>query len=146
MALLIYEDKPKYDTATKLTIIIIPTFCLFIAFQYPEPQLFAIAVVVLAVFWIIFPRRYQIFEDKLRVVLGKPFSFNIPFEAIKSAGAPQKIGFGMNWATSMTKRGVEITRKKRMNVFITPSDGDSFIENLNGALADWRKFHAEYKS
>jgi len=36
---------------------------------------------------------------------------------------------------------VQIIRKKGWNVNITPNDPDLFLENLNKALADWRRYN-----
>ena len=36
---------------------------------------------------------------------------------------------------------IEIVRKKGMNVRISPSRQDQFVENLNRALTEWRRTH-----
>jgi hypothetical protein len=88
-------------------------------------------------FYFIMPRRYQIYQDKLRIVLGAPFAINIPLSTIKevkhSSGMKAFIYPGVRFATS-TKYVIEIVRNKGLNYVISPQNGDSFKEQLNNAI------------
>ncbi|HJX69789.1 MAG TPA: PH domain-containing protein [Dehalococcoidia bacterium] len=106
----------------------------------------AIAAFLPLLYWAIVPRKYQILEDKLKIVLGGPFSFNIGFNTIreaKGAGGKKAIAhtgfnFGINFATS-TKNVVEIWRSKKMKMSISPSNGQLFLEELNKGIANWKR-------
>ena len=41
------------------------------------------AMVGAVTFWAILPQRYQILDDRLKVILGGPLSLNIAFDSIK---------------------------------------------------------------
>jgi hypothetical protein len=85
----------------------------------------------------ILPRRYQIFQDRVRIVLGGPFALNIPLSNIRQARqASSSKAFaywGFRFATS-THYVVEIVRKKGLSLVISPASGDMFLEQLNQAL------------
>lgn len=84
----------------------------------------------------ILPRRFQIFEDRLRILLGGPFAINIPFaniaEAKPASGRKATIYSGLRLATS-SYHVVEIIRKKGLNLVISPAHDDMFLEQLNQA-------------
>jgi hypothetical protein len=97
---------------------------------------------ILVLFWLILPRKYQILEEKLRIVLGGPFSFHIPFETIEAAKqlsvAKSATFWGLNFSPTL-KNIVGIKRKKGMNVTISPSNPGLFLENLDKAITDWKR-------
>ena len=144
---LIYEDKPRYDIWMK-AIMALPLFFVLIgAFNLTsEPEasigMFAAAALMAAIYWAVFPRKYCIFDSKVRIVLGGPFSFNIPFDNIETAKAPEGATVGINFASSFSsKNAVQIVRRKGLNVNITPSNRELFLENLDKALNNWRGRH-----
>jgi hypothetical protein len=142
----IYEENPRYDSLLK-AIMVLPVFFiifgiyyLFIAEVEAAIAMFATTILMAAFYWAIFPRKYQILDSKFRIVLGGPFSFNIPFSNLETAKAPQGATFGINFPTCISnERTVQIIRKKGWYVNITPNDRDLFLENLNKALNDWRR-------
>jgi hypothetical protein len=142
----IYEDNPHYDVWLK-GIMVLPVFFILIGLYYlftaqveSAIGLFATAVLMGAIYWAVFPRKYQILDSKLRIVLGGQFSFNVPFDNLKLAGKPEGISLGINFATTfVSQHVVEIKRKKGMNVNITPSNRTLFLENLNKAVYDWKR-------
>ncbi len=95
--------------------------------------------VVGLIFWSIFPRRYQVYQDHLRIVLGGPFSVKIRFEQIKTIEVTSGLTFSVNFVTEFTKSYVEIAKKRGLSVAITPRDKDLFVENANQALSQWMK-------
>ena len=143
---IIYEDTPRYDVWLK-AIMVLPVFFvimgvyfLIIAQVEAAIGMFALTLLMAAVYWAIFPRKYLILESKIRIVLGGQFSFNIPFDNIETAREPEGATFGINFASCFSgKNTVEIIRKKGLNVNITPGDRELFLENLNKALNDWRR-------
>ena len=153
MESVIYEDSPHYDVWLK-SLIVLPVFFLLIGIYYlyttdisSAVGLFATGLLMGAIYWAVFPRKYQVLDSKLRIVLGGPFSFNIAFDTLESAGKQEGVNFGLNFATTfMTEHIVEIKRKKGMTVNITPSNRDLFLENLNKAVLDWKRGAAKVGS
>ena len=141
-SILIYEDTPKYDLWLKLILggVLALTFILGVVFIYQDTEaavvMFGITVFDALLFRAILPRRYQIFEDKLRIVMGGPFSINIPFsnivEAKTAPGRKAIIYSGLRLTTS-SYHVVEIVRKKGLNLVISPKNEDIFLEQLNQA-------------
>ena len=141
-SILIYEDTPKYDLWLKLILggVLALTFILGIIFIYQDTEaaivMFGTTLFDALLFKAILPKRYQIFEDKLRILMGGPFAINIPFSNIKEAkpasGSKAFAYGGLRLATS-TRHVVEIVRKKGLNIVISPSNADMFLEQLNQA-------------
>jgi hypothetical protein len=140
--ILVYEDTPKYDVWLKLILggVLALTFILGIILIYQDTEaaivMFGITIFDALLFKAILPRRYQIFEDRLRILMGGPFAINIPFSNIKEAkpasGGKAFAYWGLRLATS-TNYVVEIVRKKGLNLVISPSN-EMFLEQLNQAL------------
>jgi len=142
----IYEDNPRYDVWVK-GIMVLPVFFIILGVYYlftaqveSAIGLFATTLLMGAIYWAVFPRKYQILNSKIRIVLGGQFSFNVPFDNLETARQPEGVSLGINFATTfLSQHAVEIKRKKGMNVNITPNDRDLFLENLNKAVYDWRR-------
>jgi hypothetical protein len=92
---------------------------------------------LILLFYFIMPRKYEIYEDKLRIVLGTPFSINIPLSTIKevkhASASKAFIYTGVRFATS-SRYVVEVVRSKGFNYIIAPKNGDVFIGQLNQAI------------
>ena len=145
---IIYEDRPRYDVWLK-GIMLLPVFFIITGIFYLTTAqveaaigMFALTLLMAAIYWAIFPRKYLILDSKIRIALGGQFSFNIPFNNIEIAREPEGVSLGINFATTfLSKHAVEIIRKKGLNVNITPSDRELFLENLNKALNDWGRYN-----
>ncbi|MFC1934403.1 PH domain-containing protein [Chloroflexota bacterium] len=94
-------------------------------------------------FWLVFPREYQVYEDHLRMVLGGPFSVKVGFQNIKAVRITSRTGLTINFVTRITRGYVEIAQKKGWSIAITPADNNSFVENANRALEQWLKTQRE---
>ena len=139
----VYEDTARYDLWIKLILgTVLAATLTPLVLTSPENNAgylvsLGTAVFVILLFWSIMPRRFQIFEDRLRIVLGKPFAINIRLSNISEAhlasGAKALISRGMRLATS-TSSVVEIVRKKGLNITISPQSGDAFVRKLNHAI------------
>ena len=146
MEAVVYEESPRYDSLFK-AIMALPVFFILFGIYYlyiGEVEagigMFATTVLMFAVFWAIFPRKYQILDSKFRIVLGGPFSLSVPFDNLETARKPEGATFGINFPTCFSSdRVVQIVRKKGWYVNITPNDRDLFLENLDKALQDWRR-------
>ena len=144
MATLLYEDRPSYGLWLKILIWGILAVFLIMAittFDSNRGDAFALigtAVFIILIFWAVIPRKYCIYEDRIKIVMGAPFSVSVRFDAIEYAGKPRgKLTVGINFVTSF-RSTVEIVKKKGMNVNISPGDREAFLKNLNNALDKWR--------
>ena len=137
---LLYQDKPRYGLLLKLILIIPMAFLVGSLYLWLAgditgslallPQAFIIGLI----FWFVFPREYQVYEDHLRIVLGGPFSVKVGFQNIKAVRITSRTGLTINFVTRITKNYVEIVKKKGWSIAITPTDNNTFIENANRAL------------
>ena len=140
---LIYEDTSQYDLWLKLILggVLALTFILGVIFIYQDTEaaiaMFGITVFDALLFKAILPQRFQIFKDRLKIHLGGPLAINIPFSNIlevkPASGRKVSVYWGIRFATS-TSNVVEIVRKKGLNLVISPSNGDMFLEQLSQAL------------
>ena len=141
--LLIHEEKAEYNSWLKL-IFILPAglFIAAIVFVFNQDLesflvLLGEAVLFTLIFYFIMPRKYQIYQDKLRIILGTPFTINIPLSTIKevrhSSGVKAYEYSGIRFSTS-SRYVVEIVRSKGMNYVISPQNGNLFLEQLSQAI------------
>ena len=158
--MLFYEDKPRYDTWFKLLVVFIPILALTLGFLFyygvlPTKSesgatigagyLFAVAAVASVLFWAITPRKFQVLEDKLKIVLGNHLSYSISFDTItearRAAGRKALAYWGLRFTTS-TRNVVEIIRSKGTNLVISPDNADFFLLNFNKVISDWKHSHS----
>jgi len=142
-AFLLYEDTARTDTWLKLMLggILVMFLVLGGVFLFQDKEdafgMFGIAVFYALLFKIIMPQRYQIYSDKVRIVLGGPLAWNIPFTTIKevrsASGAKAFAYSGVRFATS-SKNVVEIRRSRGCNVVISPSNKEIFLEQASRAM------------
>jgi hypothetical protein len=140
---LLYEDNPKIDIWMKLMfagiVLLFVVMGLVLLFEDTEAAftMFGVAVFDAVLFKLIIPRRYQIYSDRIRIVLGGPFALNIPLSTVKevkpSSGAKAFVYGGVRFATS-SKNVVEITRTRGCNYVISPLNREVFLEQANRAL------------
>ncbi|HIE17347.1 MAG TPA: hypothetical protein EYP71_04050 [Dehalococcoidia bacterium] len=143
---LIYQDRPHYDVWFKV-IMAFPLLFIVVGVSFlvdGEPQaavgMFVTAALMAAIYWAVFPRRYCILDGKIKIALGGPLVFNIPFDSIEKAGRPEGMSIGINFATTFSsKHAIQIVRKGKLDVNITPGNRELFLENLDKALKDWKK-------
>jgi hypothetical protein len=148
LELLIYEDRPRYSWALK-GILLLPLAILLVEAIVLAPMGFGPAYAVLlgslafllVVFWCVLPRRYAVMDDRLRIELGWPFGFSLPYRNL--AGIRRDSGgwrITVNWVTTLeTARLLCIVPKAGMNIMISPSQRDQFAVRLEKALDAWRR-------
>lgn len=99
--------------------------------------LFAIFLPVSILVHAVMPRRYQIFADRVRIVLGYPLAFDIPMRTIKEArpGSPMDAfgGYGFRFVCS-SKSIVHLDRINGWPIVISPGDRRPFLEKLGKVL------------
>ena len=142
-AFLLYEDTARTDAWLKLMLggILVMFLVLggVLLFQDKEDafEMFGIAVFYALLFKLVMPQRYQIYSDKVRIVLGWPLAWNIPFTTIKEVRPASRVSAfaynGVRFATS-SKNVVEIRRSRGCNVVISPYNKEIFLEQASRAL------------
>jgi len=141
--MVLHEEPAEYSRWIRLLFLIpigLVIWAIILAYSQEYEGCFVLigeSIFFLLLFYFIMPRKYQIYEDKLKIVLGKPFSINIPLSTIKevkhSSGIKAFIYTGVRFVTS-TRYVLEIVRNKGLNYVISPKNGGIFIEQLNQAI------------
>jgi hypothetical protein len=102
----------------------------------------ATAFLILITYYALLPTKYQIFNEKIRIVMGWVLHFDIPFSNIENVTAAtfQDLwGLNINFINSYSSNYImRIIRKHGAKVHITPWDRPLFLENLNKAIYDWK--------
>ena len=99
--------------------------------------LFGITIFDFVLLRLIFPSRFQIFENKVKVILGWFISINIPISTItevKIVPYCKAIFYGGLRLATSSQNVVEIKRRKGMDLVILPTNHDMFVEELNKLL------------
>ena len=141
---LLHQDRPRYGLLMKL-VLLIPVALLVAGVHLWVSgdtsgglALLFQALVMALIFWLIFPREYQVYEDHLQIVLGGPFSVKLGFQNVKAIRiTTSRTGLTVNFATRVTRSYVEIVKQRGWAISITPTDNGSFVENANRALGQW---------
>ncbi|MGB8952856.1 MAG: PH domain-containing protein [Candidatus Aminicenantales bacterium] len=161
MDMILFEDRIKYDPWVKLAlgipfVLLVVLGILFAIDAYysdifpREPGkesglaavVFAASIVlVLAVYWFFLPRKISVFQKGIKITFGA-FSWNIPFETLRSVRAARGIivWYGYSCITSYGSQ-IEILRKKRMKIRVSPNRRDQFLEHADRAFAEWKRTH-----
>jgi|WetSurMetagenome_2_1015567.scaffolds.fasta_scaffold18724_2 hypothetical protein len=144
--LLLYEEDVNYGNSLKIVFLILPTaFIVMSIYLWSTGEsmgalaLLAEAVIIGTVFLLILPRKYQIFEDHLRIVLGGPFSVKIGFDRIVRVEVTSKTALTINLVSRIAKTYVRIVRKNGLGLAITPKSNEEFVNNVQRALSDWAR-------
>lgn len=143
-SILLYQEQVTYGLLLKLIVMILPATLVIISFYLWSSgeitgglALLVEAVFISLIFLAIFPRKYQIYENHLRIVLGGPFSVKIGFDRITKIEVTSKTALTVNLVTRIAKTYVIIERKGNIGIAITPKSYEDFVENTNRALSEW---------
>jgi len=138
-----YEEAAAYDRmqfvllGVIITATLVPAIILLFFDVEGAAAMFGVSLLDALIFHLVFPRRYQLFNTKLRIVLGWPIRWDIKLSTIKEARPAPAISTwiygGVRLATSSAS-AVEIVRRKGMGIIISPSDRQTFLEQLNAAV------------
>jgi hypothetical protein len=102
-------------------------------------ELLVISVIMGLIIWIIIPRKYQVFEDYLRIVFIGPFAIKIGFKQISKIEVTARPAFTINLVSRIARNYVIIVKKKGLSIAITPNSNELFADNANRALSQWNK-------
>ena len=142
-SILLYQDKPRYGLLLKLILIIPAAFLVGSLYLWLSGDISGSLALLLSafimglVFWFVFPREYQVYDDHLCIALGRPFSVKVRFQNVKTIRMTSRTGLTVNFVTRITKSYVEIVKKRGWSIAITPTSSDAFVENANRALEQW---------
>jgi 8-oxo-dGTP diphosphatase len=101
--------------------------------------LFATAPFILFIYWLVLPTKIFIHSDRIRVQYGR-FFWNVRFDTIESLKAAK--GIPPAWSNSSVtsyRNQIEIVRKGKMNIRLSPDNRDRFLDHANRALSDWKR-------
>lgn len=159
MKLILYEDSIKYDFWVKVAlalpiVLLVAMGLLFYADAHykdiipKEPAkdsstgaliLFVSAPFVLFVYWMVLPRRLFVLQDRIRLQFGQ-FFWNVHFKTVESVKPSTGLAV-WSYCSSITcySTQIEIVRKRRGNIRVSPARRDQFLDYVNRALFDWRR-------
>jgi hypothetical protein len=141
---ILHEHKAKYDTWILLLLLIPVCILVYITITVAMEEESAglttilINIVIIGLLWLIMPRKYIIMDDRLKVVLGTPLFFYIPFSNIKEIKKPEGITFGINFGTSSSTI-LSIVLIRGSNINIAPDSRETFMKNMDKAMQEWRR-------
>ena len=144
----VYEDKPTPDIWIKL-IILLPSAILLVsaiglyADGHKDVTLYMAGFALLLGFAIQFliPRRYCIHDSSIRIMLGGPLAFNIPFKSVSAVRPARSTTVGVNFPANFKQsHALEIVRRRSLPVTITPDDPPAFIQNFDKAFSQWKAY------
>jgi len=144
-SLLLYQDEPTGSLLKLIVAIVSVALLAASAYLWSSGDnsgglaLLAEAFVIGFIFWVVLPRRYQVYEDHLRIVLGGPFAVKIGFDQITTIEVTSRMALTVNFATKMTKTYVRIVKKRGLSIAITPKSNALFVESANRALRRWQE-------
>ncbi len=143
--LLLYQDKAASGLALRLIFVIIPA--LLVAFSLylwyagngaRSLELLVEGLVIGLILWIIVPNQYQVFEDRLRIVLRGPLAISIEFKQIKTIEITARTTLTVNLVSTLARSYVRIVRQRGLSLAITPKHCEIFVDNANRALSQWQ--------
>jgi hypothetical protein len=108
-------------------------------FKVASIVLFATGPFILFIYWLVLPTKIYIQQDRIRIKYGR-FYWNVRFETIESVKTTR--GIPPAWSNSSVtsyRNQIEIVRKKKMNIRLSPDGRDRFLDRANRALADWKQ-------
>jgi hypothetical protein len=101
--------------------------------------LFATGPFILFIYWLVLPTKICIQQDRIRIKYGR-FYWNVRFETVESV--KEASGIPPAWSHSSVtsyRNQIEIVRKKKMNIRLSPDNRERFLDRANRALADWKR-------
>ncbi|MFA5065591.1 MAG: hypothetical protein WC566_09000 [Dehalococcoidia bacterium] len=143
----VYEDTPRTDIWIRAifflpALIILATIVIMPAEEPWVPVfLVLLALIVVGLPFLLIPTKLSILNSAIRIGFRLPFAFLIPFNTVTTLRPSRWSTVGINLPTNLSlKNAVEIVRKHRLSVTITPSDKEAFLAGFNKAFTEWRTY------
>ncbi len=141
----------RYDRALLPVLAIVPVLPLTrAAFLWAGGEaglaagLLVIATLGSLALWAVLPRGFEVWPDRVRIVLGGPFTFSVNLDSIEGVEAAPGVRailpmrWGAIFATSF-KTTVRLRRPKGVSYMISPRDPAGFSESVGAAIAKRRR-------
>lgn len=150
----IYEDRPRLDIWMKGVFILPPALLLLAAAIFSPTDspgalylaygALAISLIMAVLFLLVMPTKYSVCNTGIRIKFRWPFTFDIPFDDISAVRNTRWSTVGINLPTNMSGSSLlEIARKRRMTVTISPSNRKAFTDNFEKAYRDWKQYRVK---
>lgn len=100
--------------------------------------LFATPLFIIIVYSMALPRAICVFQDRIRITYGL-FNWTIPYKDIISFQPKKGIPlFTLNSSVTSLKSQIEIVRKNKFNIRISPGDRDAFLADARRCMNEWQ--------
>ena len=143
----VYEDTPRADIWIRAVLFLPALIILIVMFLMPaeEPWIPAflvfLALISSGLPFLIIPTRLSILNSAIRIGFRLPFPLLIPFSTVVTLRPSRWSTFGINLPTNLSQRNaVDIIRKNRLSVTVTPSDRQAFLANFDKAFKEWQTY------
>jgi len=103
--------------------------------------LITMALVMGILLYLIIPSKLIILDSAIRIGFRVPLAFLIPFSTVVTVRPSRRSTIGINLPSNMSQsKAVEIVRKSRLTVTITPLDKEAFLTNFDKAFKEWKMY------
>jgi hypothetical protein len=146
--LLLYEDEPagwifKFFFVIVTLVLLAGSVVFWVSGDNASGMtMLVVAFVIGLTFWIVSPRKYQVYEGRLQILLGGPFVVKIGFDQISTIEVTDRTASeftAIKLVSKVTNTYVRIGRKKGLSITITPKSDALFVENANRSLRVWQE-------
>jgi len=152
MDFIVYEDTPRTDVWMRAIIFLPSLIFLATAVIMPveEPWvpvlMIIMALVIGALLYLLLPSRLSILDSAINIRFHLNLTFRIPFDTVVTLRPSRWSTVGINLPNNLSQsKAVEIVRRKRMTVTITPSDREAFIASFDKAIKAWKLSKERYR-
>ena len=103
--------------------------------------MFSVSPFIMIVYWLLLPRKILVLKDKLMLRFGR-FHWDIPYETIEQLREAKEVKCprSHNLITCL-KDKIEIVRKKRKNIRLSPAKHNEFLRYAESVMSDWKQIH-----
>ncbi|MFA5399559.1 MAG: hypothetical protein WC169_10195 [Dehalococcoidia bacterium] len=143
----VYEDSPRTDIWMRVIFFLPALIILATIVIMPDEEpwvpamLIIVAVIAVGLPFLLLPTRLSILNSAIRIGFRLPFAFLIPFNTVTTLRPSRWSTVGINLPTNLSpKNAVEIVRKHRLSVTVTPSDREAFIAGFDKAFKEWKTY------
>ncbi len=145
-SLLLHKEDAPYGWLLKIIMVLVPAALLgtgiyLLSIGETEGGLVVLAEILVfaVIFLAVFPRRYEVYDDHLRIVLGGPLGIDIGFDNIESIDVTTRTSLTMNFVTRFARTYVRIVRRRGLAIAITPRSNEEFVRYARQAMEEWQR-------
>jgi hypothetical protein len=146
----VYEDTPRSDVWMRAVVFLPSVIILATTFIMPvdEPWVPALMVLIAAmsgaILYLLIPCKLSVLDSAIRIGFRMPFAFLIPFNTVVTLRPARWSTIGVNLPSNMSQsNAIEIVRKNRLAVTITPSDKEAFLAVFDKAMKEWKTYQGK---